>query len=69
MRYKAERFEVMGMERYFVIPKDKDIFELVDPNSLKIGDDVLCQASTWQGALKIAFAMNLAFQKGEQPNG
>lgn len=63
MRYKAQRYDVLGIERYFVIPFERDIFEMVDPASPKIIDEVLCQASNWSNALKIATAMNALFQK------
>jgi hypothetical protein len=56
--YKADKMVVLGQERYFVIPRDAEIFEIVDPNSPKIKGPILCQAIDMEAATRIAAALN-----------
>jgi hypothetical protein len=67
MSYKAVRHTVLSAERYFVIPHDREIWELVDPNSRKIPDDVLAQASTWENCVRIAIALNYYAKSAIKP--
>jgi len=56
--YKAVRHNVRGVDRFFVIPHDADVFELVDPNATTIPDAVIAQGSTWDNAVRVAIALN-----------
>lgn len=63
--YKAVRYEILGQDRYLVIPHGKEAFELCDPRSRTLPDDVVCQASTWPNAVMIATALNYAKYAGK----
>jgi hypothetical protein len=52
------RHNVRGADRFFVIPHDRDIFELVDPSATTIPHAVIGQGSTWENAVRIAIALN-----------
>ena len=63
-RYKAVRYIVWRSERYFVIPADKEIADLIlDDHKMK--DDVVAQCPTFETASNVAFAMNKTFDKGK----
>jgi hypothetical protein len=56
--YKAARMEILGKERFFVIPENTEIWELARETSLTISDEIMAQAPTWEKALLIAYAFN-----------
>ena len=60
MRFKAVRFIVWRQDRYFVIPEDREIEDLI------IGErtmslDVVAQCPTFESAGNVAYAMNKVF--------
>jgi hypothetical protein len=66
-RCKAVRHYVGGQERYFVIPDDAKIEDLIIEEPRTMSLDVIAQTPTFEAAGKIAFAMNRAL-RGELEN-
>ncbi len=64
MPFKAANAKILDLDRYFVIPANRDIRLLVHRDRRSISDEILCQCSTMESAEQIARAMNAAEDRG-----
>jgi hypothetical protein len=65
MPYKATSWFILGQERFFVIPADERIDQLVfDPNSRSISEKVTAQTCDMGRAKLIAEALNFMEGRG-----
>ena len=64
MPFKAAKAQILDLDRYFVIPADRDIRLLVHRDRRSISDEILCQCGTLEKAEQVARAMNAAEDRG-----